>query len=84
MPCLGEVGLRLGKPEGSPAGEVLSRLGKEKLRIGKVVRLSKGVLRLGKPEIAAKCCFSCCTVFCVGRLFGRAPSTKVALSGYVK
>ena len=48
--------LRLCELKGSPIGEVLPRLGKEKISLSKVVRL-------GKPVIAAKCCFSSCTVF---------------------
>ena len=62
---------RLGKLEGSPASEVLPRLGEEKLR-------------LGEPETATKCCFSYYIIFSTRLFFGRAPSTKGALYGYVK
>ena len=70
MPRLGEGGFRLGEPEGSPVGEVLPCLGEEKLR-------------LGEPGTATKCCFSYCIVICARWLFGKAPNTKGALSGYV-
>ena len=64
--------------------QVLPRLRKEKLHLGEADRLAEGVLYLGEPLTAVKCYFSCCTVFCAGWLFGRAPSTKGALSGYMK
>ena len=76
--------LCLGEPEGDPTCEVLPRLGKEKLYLGEVVFLGEGVLCLGEPGIAAKCCFSCYILICAGWLFGKAPSTKGVLSGYVK
>ena len=63
--------VHIGEPKGNPVGEVLPHLG-------------EGVLHLGEPKTAAKCYISCCTVFCVGWLFGRAPNTKGPLSGYVK
>ena len=51
--------LRLGEPRGNPVGEVLPRL-------GEVVRLGECVILLGELRTASKCCFSCCTVLCVG------------------
>ena len=49
-----EIRLDLGEPEDSSTSEVLPHL-------------SEGVLRLGEPETAVKCCFSCCTILYAGR-----------------
>ena len=69
--------LRLGEPEGNPAGEVLPRL-------GEAVRLSEGVLCLGEPGTAAKCCFPTVLYIVHDGFFERAPSTKEALYDFVE